>query len=100
MEKNLSENTRRSQKLSHDRPTVTVSIWQYADRRLIVDRIEYIPVPCVLRYFSQISAEGIVTMLFVVLHSPRAVYLGMGHECRQHCDAIEQDSQHEKDSFK
>lgn len=73
MEKNLSENTRRSlptQKLSRERRTVTVSIWQYADRRLVVDRIEFIPVPCVLRYFSQISAEGIVTMLFVVSHSP------------------------------
>jgi len=73
VEKNLSENMRHSlssQKLSRDRRIVTVSIWQYADRRLIVDRIECIPVSCVLRYFSQISAEGIVTILFVVSHSP------------------------------
>jgi hypothetical protein len=73
VEKILPKNTRRSLsplKLSRERHTVNISLWQYADWHLIVDRVECIPVSFVLRYFSQISVEGIVTMLFVVSHSP------------------------------
>jgi hypothetical protein len=52
---------------------------------------------CVLcsHVLSQISAEGIVAMFFVVSTLRRALYLVMGHACRQHCDAIEQYSPHE-----
>lgn len=35
---------------------------------LIVGRTKRVAVFCILRYFSQISAEGIATMLFVVSH--------------------------------